>query len=243
LMDVPIYDDQGARIYNTALPNIQNTISRFSSRAINNSYVAAYFPDVSVVDADTGSRIRTAASSVALGALAQNDALANPWFAPAGFNRTALSNVASTTCRLNSTDRDDLYEARINPIVRFPGTGFVIFGQKTLQSTKSALDRVNVRRLVLALKRDVGEVASRFLFDQNDAATRANFVASATPVLLNVQNQQGVQQFRIICDETNNTQSDIINNTMNVRIIIVPTRAVEYIVIDFIINNTGVQFV
>jgi hypothetical protein len=243
VMDIPSYDDQGKRIYDTATPNIQNTISRFSSRGINNSHVAVYYPDVSVVDANTGSRVRTAASSVALGALAQNDAISNPWFAPAGFNRTALANVAATSCRLNSTDRDDLYDARINPIVRFPGTGFVIFGQKTLQSTKSALDRVNVRRLLISLKRDVGAVASRFLFEQNDSKTRANFVASVTPVLLNVQTQQGVSQFKIICDETNNTQSDVINNTMNVRIIIVPTRAVEYISIDFIINNTGVQFV
>jgi len=243
LMDIPSYDDQGSRIYGTTTPNVQNTISRFSSRTINNSHVAAYYPDVSVVDADTGSRVRTAASSVALGALAQNDALSNPWFAPAGFNRTALSNVASTTCRLNSTDRDDLYDARINPIVRFPGTGFVIFGQKTLQSTKSALDRVNVRRLLIALKRDIGDVASRFLFEQNDAASRANFVSAATPVLLNVQTQQGIQQFRVVCDESNNTQTDVLNNVMNVRIIIIPTRAVEYIVIDFIINNTGVQFV
>jgi hypothetical protein len=226
VMDIPSYDDQGKRIYDTTSPNVQNTISRFSGRAINNSYVAVYYPDVSIVDADTGSRVRSPASTVALGALAQNDAISNPWFAPAGFNRTALANVAATSCRLNSTDRDDLYDARINPIVRFP-----------------ALDRVNVRRLLISLKRDLGAVASRFLFEQNDAQTRANFVAAATPVLLNVQTQQGVSQFRVICDETNNTQSDIINNTMNVRVIVVPTRAVEYISIDFIINNTGVQFV
>jgi hypothetical protein len=243
VMDIPSYDDQGKRIYDTSSPNVQNTISRFSGRSINNSYVAVYYPDVSIVDADTGSRVRSPASTVALGALAQNDTISNPWFAPAGFNRTALGNVAATSCRLNSTDRDDLYDARINPIVRFPGTGFVIFGQKTLQATKSSLDRVNVRRLLISLKRDLGAVASRFLFEQNDAQTRANFVAAATPVLLNVQTQQGVSQFRVICDETNNTQSDIVNNTMNVRIIIVPTRAVEYISIDFIINNTGVQFV
>ena len=135
-----------------------------------------------------------------------------------------------------------LYDGRINPIATFPSSGFVIFGQKTLQQAKSALDRVNVRRLLLEVKRLVAGVAKKLLFEQNDAATRSRFVSQVTPLLALIQTQSGIEQFRVVCDDTNNTSLDVEANRMNGRIVIVPTRAVEFISIDFIVTNSGVSF-
>jgi phage tail sheath protein FI len=178
----------------------------------------------------------------AIGALAYNDRVSYPWFAPAGFNRGALDSVTNVDIRLNTADRDVLYDARINPIATFPTGGFVIFGQKTLQMAKSALDRVNVRRLLIEVKRIVASQANRLLFEQNNAATRARFVSQVSPLLTLVQAQAGIEQFKIVCDATNNTQTDVDTNRMNGRIIIVPTRAIEFISIDFVITNSGVIF-
>jgi phage tail sheath protein FI len=174
--------------------------------------------------------------------LAFNDKVSYPWFAPAGFNRGALADVTNVVTRLNSEDRDVLYDGRINPIATFPEGGFVIFGQKTLQQAKSALDRVNVRRLLLEVKRLVAGVAKKLLFEQNDAATRSKFVSQVTPLLGLIQAQSGIEQFRVVCDATNNTELDVEANRMNGRIILVPTRAVEFISIDFIVTNSGVSF-
>jgi len=244
LMDIPSYDDSGSRLFSFASvrPDVDKTIASFAGRAIDNSYVATYFPDVSVVDQATGSPVQVASSVAALSALGFNDSVSFPWFAPAGFNRGALSNVVNVAVRLNSADRDSLYTNRINPIASFPNAGFVIFGQKTLQQAKSALDRVNVRRLLLEVKRIVSSAALNFVFEQNTPATRANFVASITPQLALIQTQQGVDQFKVICDSTNNTQNDINQNKMNGRIIIAPTRAVEFIAVNFIVDSSGVSF-
>jgi len=244
LMDIPSYDDNGSRLFNyvSSRPDVDKTVAAFAGRAIDNSYAATYFPDVSVIDQKTGSPVQVAASVAALSALGFNDSVSFPWFAPAGFNRGALTNVSNVAVRLNSADRDSLYTNRINPIASFPNAGFVIFGQKTLQQAKSALDRVNVRRLLLEVKRIVSSAALNFVFEQNTAATRANFVASITPQLALIQTQQGVDQFKVVCDSTNNTQSDINQNRMNGRIIIAPTRAVEFIAVNFIVDSSGVSF-
>jgi phage tail sheath protein FI len=191
----------------------------------------------------TTRKIKVPSSVAALAAIGYNDAVSHPWYAPAGFNRGALNFVTSTAVRLNSNDRDFLYDNRINPITSFPGTGYVIFGQKTLQVGKSALDRVNVRRLVNEVKRTVSNIANVFLFEQNNAATRSAFVAQVNPALALVQAQQGIEGFRVIVDETNNTQADIIANRLNGRVIIIPTRAVEFISIDFIVTDNGASFV
>jgi phage tail sheath protein FI len=183
------------------------------------------------------------ASIAALAAIGYNDAVTYPWYAPAGFNRGALSFVTNTAVKLNSADRDFLYDNRLNPITSFPGTGYVIFGQKTLQISKSALDRVNVRRLVNEVKRVVSNVATTFLFEQNNATTRAAFVAKITPLLSLIQTQQGIDGFRVIVDETNNTQADYIANRLNGRIIITPTRVVEFISIDFVVTDNSAMFV
>ena len=247
LMDIPAYTDAGVRIYATnILPDVTYTIRQFLGRNINNNYVATYFPDASIVDDSTttsGKRVRVPSSIVALGALAQNDAKTYPWYAPAGFNRTSLSSVTNLAVRLSSSDRDSLYDARINPITAFPGLGFVIFGQKTLQLAKSALDRVNVRRLLIELARIVTSVGLQFVFEPNTSATRSRFVSLLTPQFATVQSQSGIDSFKIIMDESNNTAADIEANKLNGRIIIVPTKAVEYIAIDFIITNEGVEFV
>ena len=247
LMDIPAYTDSGVRIFaNNVLPDVTYTIRNFSGRNINNNYVATYFPDASIIDESSTSgnrRVRVPSSIIALGALAQNDARSYPWYAPAGFNRTALSSVTNLAVRLTSADRDNLYDARINPITAFPGLGYVIFGQKTLQLAKSALDRVNVRRLLIELARIVTSVGLQFVFEPNIPSTRSRFVSLLAPQFATVQSQSGIDSFRIIMDDSNNTQQDIEANRLNGRIVIVPTKAVEYIAVDFIITNEGVEFV
>jgi len=248
LMDMATYTDTGTRIFDTTtLPDVTYTIRQFTSRGINNNYVATYFPDASITDESAGTavgkRVRVPASIIALGALAQNDSKTYPWYAPAGFNRAALTNVVNLAVRLSSADRDNLYDARINPITSFPGLGFVIFGQKTLQISRSALDRVNVRRLLIELARIATSIGLQFVFEPNTAATRSRFVSLLSPQLATVQSQSGIDSYKIIMDDTNNTQRDVESNKLNGTIIIVPTKAVEFIAVDFIITNAGVEFV
>jgi len=244
LMDMSAYDDDNKRLYDDSVtrPNVRKSVEQFESRAIDNNYVATYFPDVIKEDPINRDTVNMPASIAAIGALAHNDAVAYPWFAPAGFNRGALEEVLNTEIRLNTEDRNVLYEARINPIANFPNGGFVIFGQKTLQQARSALDRVNVRRMLLEVKRIVSEVANKIIFEQNTPSTRARFVAQVTPLLSVIQSQQGINQFRIVMDSSNNTQEDVEQNRLNGKIILVPTRAVEFIAVDFIITNSGVSF-
>jgi len=245
LMDIPAYTDVGDRIFGNELPDVNYTIREFASRSINNNYVATYFPDGSITDNSSpgNKRVRVPASIIALGALAQNDSKTYPWYAPAGFNRAALASVVNLAVRLSSADRDSLYDARINPITSFPGLGYVIFGQKTLQVAKTALDRVNVRRLLIELARAVTAIGLQFVFEPNTPGTRTRFVSLLTPYFSTIQSQSGIDSFRIIMNESNNTSQDIEANRLNGTIIIVPTKAVEYISIDFIITNAGVEFV
>ena len=248
LMDIPAYTDPNSvgvneRIFSqTQLPSVQETVETFEGRAIDNNYVATYFPDVVFEDDINNTHVTLPASIAALSALGYNDAVAYPWFAPAGFNRGALTNVVNSKVRLNANDRNILYEAKINPIANFPNGGFVIFGQKTLQQDRSALDRVNVRRMLLEVKRIVSNIANGIIFEQNTPSTRARFVAEVTPQLATIQIQQGIDQFKVVMDNTNNTNLDIEQNRLNGRIVLVPTRAVEFIAIDFIITNSGVSF-
>ena len=245
VLDVPSYSDNNVRIFedSSEKPNVNKTADSLTARSLNNNYVATYFPDVFVNDQVSKRRVKSPASVAALGALAYGDKVSYPWYAPAGFNRAALDFVANVDVRLSTADRDYLYENRINPIATFPGNGFVIFGQKTLQISKSAFDRVNVRRLFLELKRVIQGVARGLLFEPNDATTRKLFVDRATPLLSLIKAQAGVEQFRVVCDETNNTQADVEASRINGRIIVVPTRAVEFIAVDFIITPAGVEFI
>ena len=245
VMDIPAYDDSGTRLYDdsTAKPNINRICNELDARNIDNDYVAAYFPDVFIDDPTNRRRVKVPASVAALGALGFNDRISYPWFAPAGFNRAALDFVTNVSVRLNVSDRDRLYESRINPIATFPRLGFVIFGQKTLKINKSALDRVNVRRLMLEIKRIIIGIAQRIVFEQNTAAVRNKFVADASFQLGLIQVQAGIEGFQVVMNETNNSQEDVDLNRLNGRIVVVPTRVVEFIAIDFIITNSGVQFV
>ena len=244
LMDVKAYDDSLNRLFDdsTTRPNVRKTVEQFEGRAIDNNYVSTYFPDVIVRDDQTGESVTVPSSVVALGALGYNDRVAYPWFAPAGFNRGALSSVLNTKVRLTAEDRNVLYEARLNPIANFPDGGFVIFGQKTLQQARSSLDRVNVRRMLLEVKRIVGDIANSLIFEQNTPATRAKFISLVKPKLASIQGNQGIDSFKITMDASNNTAEDIEQNRLNGRIVLVPTRAVEFISIDFIITNSGVSF-
>lgn len=245
VMDIPSYDDSGNRLYDdsAAKPNINYVCNELDARNIDNDYVATYFPDVYIDDATNRRRVKVPASVAALGALGFNDRVSYPWFAPAGFNRAALDFVTNVAVRLNVSDRDRLYDSRINPIATFPRLGFVIFGQKTLKINKSALDRVNVRRLMLEIKRIIIGIAQRIVFEQNTPAVRNKFVADASFQLGLIQVQAGIEGFQVVMNESNNTQEDADLNRLNGRIVVVPTRVVEYIAIDFIITNSGVQFV
>jgi hypothetical protein len=242
--DIPSYTEDTIRVFarDGRRPDVQSTCDQFSARAIDNNYTATYFPDVTITDTITGRRVQVPASVAAMGGIAYSDTVAYPWYAPAGFSRGALSFVNNTQVRLNSADRDNLYVARINPIARLPDVGFVIFGQKTLQVTKSSLDRLNVRRLLLEVKRIVEGIARGIVFEQNTPATRARFVDAVKPQLAIIQSQQGIDSFDVIMDSRNNTEADVESNRLNGRIVIVPTRTVEFIAIDFVVTNAGVSF-
>ena len=244
LMDVPAFDDDLTRLFDdaTTRPNVRKTVEQFEGKAVDSNYAAAYFPDVIINDEVNGDAVNVPPSVVALGALGFNDRVAFPWFAPAGFNRGALDNVLNTEVRLNAEDRNVLYEARINPIASFPNGGFVIFGQKTLQQARSALDRVNVRRMLLEVKRIVSDIANGLIFEQNTAQTRSRFISLTKPRLASIQSNQGIDSFKIVMNSSNNTAEDAEQNRLNGRIVLVPTRAAEFIAIDFIITNSGVSF-
>jgi len=245
VMDLPQFDNSGNRLYDDrkTKPDVEKTIDALDARGFDNNYVATYFPDVEIDDAENTRRVKVPPSVPALAALAFNDKVAFPWFAPAGFNRAALGFVKNVDVRLSAPDRDDLYDSRINPIATFPRTGFVIFGQKTMQQAKSALDRVNVRRLLNEVKRIVGDIAQELLFEPNTPQTRQRFVSQAVLQLGIVQAQAGLENFKVVMDGSNNTQKDVEENKLNGTIVVVPTRTVEFIAIDFIITNAGVEFV
>lgn len=243
LMDIENYDDNNNRLFDDriARPSVRRTIEQFEARALDNNYVATYFPDT-IIEDPAGQHVRTPPSVAALGALGFNDKVGYPWFAPAGFNRGALEFVKNVDVRLTKGDRDDLYDARINPIATFPRQGFVIFGQKTLQFANTALNRVNVRRLMLEIKRIIVNIAEGLLFEPNTSATRASFIAQSVPQLALIQAQAGIESFNVVMDNTNNSAADVEQNRLNGRIIVVPTRAIEFIAIDFIVTNSGVSF-
>ena len=247
--DIASYDDYGARLWDDSVPrpSVRSTAESFASLNLDNNYSAAYYPDVYIAEYSDSQRtkfmkVKVPSSVAALGAIGYNDRVSYPWFAPAGFNRGSLDFVKGATVRLNSADRDTLYDARINPIATFPAGGYVIFGQKTLQLAKSSLDRLNVRRLIVEVKRAVAAEASKILFEQNTTTTRQKFVAAVTPKLGVIQSQAGIEKFKVVMDSTNNTQEDVDANRVNGKIIIVPTRTIEFIAIDFVITSSGVSF-
>jgi len=223
--------------YNTAITTVLS-----QAQARNTSYAASYWPWVQVVDPDTGRNVWVPASTVIGGVYAFNDRVAEPWFAPAGINRGGLGTVIRAERKINSSQRDSLYLGKVNPIATFPNTGVVVYGQKTLQTKPSALDRVNVRRLLIALKSYIGQVANNLVFEQNTVATRNTFLAQVNPYLESVQQRQGLYAFRVIMNESNNTADVIDRNELVGAIYLQPTKTAEFIYLDFNVTPTGATF-
>jgi len=208
----------------------------------DSNYAATYWPWVQINEANTGQNKFVPPSTVMCGIYAFNDKVAAPWFAPAGLNRGGLDNVIQAERKLTHANRDDLYEANVNPIATFPGQGVVVWGQKTLQKKASALDRVNVRRLMIKVKKFIA-ASSRFLvFEQNTTTTRQRFLNIANPYLEQVQAQSGLNAFRVVMDDTNNTPDIVDRNILYGQIFLQPTKTAEFIVLDFTIQPTGAAF-
>ena len=228
--------------------SVSTAISNLNTRGVNSSYGCAYYPWVQINDSITNSLLWAPPSIVALGTFSSSQRKSELWFAPAGFTRGGLTEgsagigVIQTRERLTSKDRDDLYEANINPIASFPSEGIVIFGQKTLQVTPSALDRINVRRLMIYVKKEISRMAATVLFDQNVPATWNRFISKAEPFLRSVQARLGLSDFKIVLDESTTTADLVDRNVMYAKIFLKPARSIEFIALDFVVTNTGAGF-
>ena len=219
------------------------TIANVTSQATghNSSYAASYWPWLQVQSA-TGRNVWVPASTVIPGVYAFTDNSSAPWFAPAGLVRGGLVGVIQTRKKLTRANRDSLYSGKVNPIASFPGTGISVFGQKTLQTKASALDRVNVRRLLIELKKFLGDQAKNLVFEQNTIATRNRFLAAVNPYLDSVVQQQGLFSYRVVMDDTNNTADVVDRNQLVGQIFIQPSKTAEFIVLDFVVEPTGATF-
>jgi len=233
--------------------NVQNSkvttaVTSLENRGLNTSYACAFYPWVKVVDQISDSQVWVPPSVAALGTFGSTERESELWFAPAGFTRGGLSDgaaglpVVAVSQRVSSKERDTLYEANINPIAQFPAEGIVVFGQKTLQVTPSALDRINVRRLMIFVKKEISRIAARLLFDQNVQSTWDRFRGQVEPFLDSVKSRFGLSDFRVILDDTTTTPDLIDRNIMYAKIFLKPARAIEFIAIDFVITNTGASF-
>jgi hypothetical protein len=229
IMDLTAFSDN----INTAVSTVQG---------FDSNYAGAYYPWVKIVDTSKNKPVWVPPSVVLPGVIAFNDRVAAEWYAPAGLNRGGLTEVIDVKMRLNQDQRDTLYENRINPIATFPGQGVCVWGQKTLQGKPSALDRINVRRLLIAAKKYIASATRYLVFEQNTAATRNRFLNIVNPYLESIQQRQGLYAFRVIMDETNNTPDIIDRNIMYGQLYLQPTKTAEFIKLDFNIQPTGAQF-
>ena len=224
-------------IYGT---NIPAAVTQANTR--DTSYAATYWPWVRIIDPATGKHVWVPASTVIPGVYAFNDKVSAPWFAPAGINRGGLSTVLQAELKLTQGNRDTLYSSNINPIATLPQQGVVVYGQKTLQKSQSALDRVNVRRLMIELKSYIRQIADTIVFEQNTITTRIAFTSRVTPYLESIQQKQGLYAFKVVMDDTNNGPAVIDQNQLVGQIYIQPTRTAEFISLDFILMPTGAEF-
>ena len=217
-------------------------------RRLDSSYGATFYPWVQTRDETTGAAVWLPPSAAMLGVLASSEKKAQLWFAPAGFNRGGLTEgaagipISGVTEKLTSKQRDLLYEASINPIASFPSTGIVVFGQKTLQERQSALDRINVRRLVIFLKKEISRISTKILFEQNVQTTWNRFTGLVEPFLANVKSNFGISDYKLILDESTTTPDLVDQNILYAKIMVKPARAIEYIAIDFVVASTGASF-
>jgi hypothetical protein len=223
---------------------VTEVVENLRNRELDDNYTGCYYPDLKLDDRDNNRIVRVPPSVAVAGAMAYSDKVAHPWFAPAGFNRGGVSmfGITDLVDRLDQDDRDLLYANRINPITNFAGEGIVIFGQKTLQVKESALDRINVRRLLIDAKKQVERVARTLVFEQNDATTWQNFANGVNPILEQIRQNRGLDRFLVISDSTVNTPDVVDRNILKGKIFLQPTRAVEFVDVDFIITPSGVTF-
>jgi hypothetical protein len=220
--------------------SVAATVTNASS--IDSSYAATYWPWLQISEPDTGQLVWVPASTMIPGVYAYNDNAGEAWFAPAGINRGGLGTVQMAERKLTQKNRDSLYVGKVNPIATFPGSGVVVFGQKTLQTKASALDRVNVRRLLITLKNFISQIADTLVFEQNTSATRNQFLSQVNPYLESVQQRQGLYAFKVVMDESNNTADVIDRNQLIGAIYLQPTKTAEFIYLDFNILPTGATF-
>ena len=213
-----------------------------AASAIDSNYVGTYYPWVKTIDVNTNKLITVPPSVLLPGVFAANDRVAAEWFAPAGLNRGGLVGAVSVLNRLSQSEKDELYEGKVNPIVQFPGQGIVVFGQKTLQDKPSALDRINVRRLLLTVRKYIASTSRYLVFEQNTSTTRNTFLNIVNPYLESIQQRQGLYAFRVVMDESNNTPDVIDRNILKGAIYLQPTKTAEFIQIDFNILPTGAAF-
>jgi hypothetical protein len=220
--------------------NIATVVQQVTT--VDSNYTSTYWPWVRIVNPSKNVPVWVPPSVVVPGVLAFNDSVAAPWYAPAGLTRGGLTSVTGTYLNLSQANRDTLYEARVNPIANFPNEGTVIWGQKTLQARPSALDRVNVRRLLITVKKFIASSTRYLVFEQNTDATRLRFLSIVNPYLDQVKNQQGLFQFRVVMDSSNNTDVEIDRGILYGQIFLQPTRTAEFIILDFNIQPTGASF-
>jgi phage tail sheath protein FI len=236
--------NRGDNLYIVDLTDYNSTVSDAVAQAQSrdNSYAATYWPWCNMIDPATGKYIWVPASTLIPGVYANNDKIAAPWFAPAGINRGGLNNVSRAQYKLSQSQKDELYLNNVNPLATMPKVGVVIYGQKTLQKGTSALDRVNVRRLLIELKGYIGQLADNIVFEQNTERTRSLFLSRVNPYLENIQQKQGLYAFRIVMDDSNNGPDVIDRNQLVGQIYIQPTKTAEFISLDFIVLPTGAEF-
>ena len=240
---IALAEDRGDCIAVVDLVATGSTVSTVAAAAagFNSSYAATYWPWVQVQSA-TGKNEYVPAGTMIPGVYAFTDASSAPWFAPAGLIRGGIGGVIQAEKKLTKGERDTLYAGKVNPIASFPGTGISVFGQKTLQTKASALDRVNVRRLLIELKKFIGDQARNLVFEQNTIATRNRFLATVNPYLESVVQRQGLYAYRVVMDDTNNTADIVDRNQLVGQIFIQPTKTIEFVVLDFTVEPTGATF-
>ena len=245
---VPETETVTSKDFDSRAQPVQSAIDKLEERQLNSSYGCTYYPWAQIRDSISGQQLWVPPSVVALGTLASSEAKSEIWFAPAGFNRGGLTegsaglSVLNVSRKLTSKNRDDLYEANINPIASFPSEGLVVFGQKTLQQTPSALDRINVRRMMLFVKKEISRISAGILFDQNVSVTWNRFLGQVEPFLAGVQSRLGLSDFKVILDETTTTPDLVDRNILYAKIYLKPARAIEFIAIDFVITRSGASF-
>ena len=239
-----VCEDRGDSFYVMDTVGIDDNIATAVStvEGLDTNYAATYYPWVKIIDFERNKPVWVPPSVVLPGVLAFNDRVSAEWFAPAGLNRGGLTEVVEVKTRLTQTERDDLYDARINPIAVFPSTGVCVWGQKTLQGRPSALDRINVRRLLIAAKKFIASSTRYLVFEQNTTQTRTRFLNIVTPYLESIQQRQGLYAFRVIMDESNNTPDIIDRNILYGQLFLQPAKTAEFIILDFNIQSTGAAF-